>query len=1011
MKKLITILLLFTCGTTFGQSWLQTGNTLQRQAGTTYINYRFSLGSPGFMYLYTKPQIDSIISLLPAPGTALLKANNLSDVANAATSLNNINGLNRSGSNANQNLDILGYNLNSTALSGDYGAFGANNFELFSGGLNNDLTIDADNGIQLATPSSLLVAKIGINAGAYGQFTDNTANKSLFIHPDHFEIDQTGGQLNLLFDPISGGTKNVTLRNLSGDVALTSDLSSYVPTSRTITINGTTQDLSANRTYTVTATASHALTFGNGLLGGSYDGSTAITTSLDTSIAVTKTFALRYPLQSTTIAGFSLRSNITLASLTPNYGLIGSAYNASTAQGIRVDTSAIQTVANFFPKGDTRWAKAISGTGYSKYSGTSVSFVSAIPNGDLANSSITINGTPISLGGSVTTTGGTVTNVSSSTTDINVSNGSTIPVLTLNNVNGITKSYYDPTSSIQTQLNARELLSNKTATASSSTNTYPNWLGVENYFNTGISGTINQFSYFNGTNSLTSTSHLIFAFNSPYTTIGVGVGTPGINDPIGDVPHLFEINNDNNSQQVFKITSAGTSLLGGQNNMHWDRFGGTFASPTQTLNDMLFMSMGFRGADNTNAITTSILAFQAQAVGDLTTTQQNAKFIFQTTPTGSVPNIARRTTLEIGPDYITPFVPIVSRVTSDAVLKNDSAYTNRLYLSLKGTNAYGLWGIEGSSPTLFSGSSAYATVIGSHSNTPFQLGANAVVYETILPSGFVGLGYASDPTSGNILGVNGNSYFGGTGFFTSNLMTSGDFTVYRSGTPTVGVLFMNQAQTAYLENNSSGFSFNGGPLVVNGNLSATLPAYSSGTNLWTVYNSTNNRFETTTVTPLTNPMTFAGDIIVGGTSGTATRLAPGSPNAILGITNAGSAEEWKIVSGGTGISITNGSGSLQINNIGGSLIKYQHQIFTPTTGGTVNLTNGFYNIINPTGALLALTVNLPSSPANNDVVYIKFTQNVTTVTYGNGTVVDGITAPTAGGLTVLTYDQTNNSWY
>lgn len=91
--------------------------------------------------------------------------------------------------------------------------------------------------------------------------------------------------------------------------------------------------------------------------------------------------------------------------------------------------------------------------------------------------------------------------------------------------------------------------------------------------------------------------------------------------------------------------------------------------------------------------------------------------------------------------------------------------------------------------------------------------------------------------------------------------------------------------------------------------------------------------------------------------------------------------------------------------------QYAHTIFTPTTGGTVSLTNNQYNIINPAGALLALTVNLPSSPANNDVVYIKFTQTISTVTYANGTVVDGITAPTAGGLTVLVYDSGTTSWY
>jgi GDSL-like Lipase/Acylhydrolase family len=112
------------------------------------------------------------------------------------------------------------------------------------------------------------------------------------------------------------------------------------------------------------------------------------------------------------------------------------------------------------------------------------------------------------------------------------------------------------------------------------------------------------------------------------------------------------------------------------------------------------------------------------------------------------------------------------------------------------------------------------------------------------------------------------------------------------------------------------------------------------------------------------------------------------------------------------------AGQVQASGGGGSspmtwisTVSKPHTIFTPTTGGTVALVNNQYNIINPSGALLALTVNLPSSPANNDCVYIKFTQTVSTVTYGNGTVVDGITAPTAGGLTVLVYDSTNNSWY
>lgn len=98
----------------------------------------------------------------------------------------------------------------------------------------------------------------------------------------------------------------------------------------------------------------------------------------------------------------------------------------------------------------------------------------------------------------------------------------------------------------------------------------------------------------------------------------------------------------------------------------------------------------------------------------------------------------------------------------------------------------------------------------------------------------------------------------------------------------------------------------------------------------------------------------------------------------------------------------------QLNNIP---LRYKHSIFTPLTAGTVNLLNNQYNIVNPAGTIATLTVNLPSSPVDNDVVYIKYTQAVTAVTYGNGTVVDGITAPTAGGLVVLTYDAGTTSWY
>ena len=88
-----------------------------------------------------------------------------------------------------------------------------------------------------------------------------------------------------------------------------------------------------------------------------------------------------------------------------------------------------------------------------------------------------------------------------------------------------------------------------------------------------------------------------------------------------------------------------------------------------------------------------------------------------------------------------------------------------------------------------------------------------------------------------------------------------------------------------------------------------------------------------------------------------------------------------------------------------------HTIFTPLTGDTIALISKNYNIVNPAGTIAALTVDLPSSPNNNDTVIIKFTQIVTTVTYGNGTVLGGLISPIAGSQVTLVYDTATNTWY
>ncbi len=94
-----------------------------------------------------------------------------------------------------------------------------------------------------------------------------------------------------------------------------------------------------------------------------------------------------------------------------------------------------------------------------------------------------------------------------------------------------------------------------------------------------------------------------------------------------------------------------------------------------------------------------------------------------------------------------------------------------------------------------------------------------------------------------------------------------------------------------------------------------------------------------------------------------------------------------------------------------AVVHYHHSISTPASGTTVSVLNNQYTIINPTGAIASLTVALPSSPSDNDVVLIKFVKAVTAVAYSGGTVADGNAAPAAGTLLTLTFDAATATWY
>lgn len=91
----------------------------------------------------------------------------------------------------------------------------------------------------------------------------------------------------------------------------------------------------------------------------------------------------------------------------------------------------------------------------------------------------------------------------------------------------------------------------------------------------------------------------------------------------------------------------------------------------------------------------------------------------------------------------------------------------------------------------------------------------------------------------------------------------------------------------------------------------------------------------------------------------------------------------------------------------------QTQYATPTTGTTINVnTNGFVRLlINPVGTLLALTVTLPASPQDGDLVNLASTQAVTGLTMNGGTIIGALTTLAIGTFATYTYSSSSSEWF
>lgn len=89
------------------------------------------------------------------------------------------------------------------------------------------------------------------------------------------------------------------------------------------------------------------------------------------------------------------------------------------------------------------------------------------------------------------------------------------------------------------------------------------------------------------------------------------------------------------------------------------------------------------------------------------------------------------------------------------------------------------------------------------------------------------------------------------------------------------------------------------------------------------------------------------------------------------------------------------------------------QYVTPSTGDTVtvNSTGHVRLLINPSGSLLTLTVALPGSPSDGDLIQIGSSQIITTLTMSGGTIIGALTALAVATFASYIFNSTAGKWF
>ena len=611
-----------------------------------------------------------------------------------------------------------------------------------------------------------------------------------------FSLSTGYGLVGSSFDGSVARTWTADTASVGGLVSksrLATNLTGYVPKTTTLTINGSTRDLSTNRiwnvgtvlsvgatagtgisiagtspitssgTYTITNTAPDqtvVLNAGTGIsTSGTYPNFT-ITNTLPAVVGIqdsltkkaNRTFdnvasgaIANVKLANSTISGVALGSN--LNALTLGNGLTGTSYNGSGSVTATADTAVVQTVSNFFPKGDTRYQR-------SSVAPTSISATSPIfyNSGTGVISSQAASGT---LSGYVTTStqtfggnktfNGSITGTSSVWSDLMqisrgdansllVSNASAThaPIISSNTGAGYLHGFFNSSGGIS-YINNSGLLEK-------------------------VGGTDAQFLRANGTVlGSTGSGDVVRATSPTLTTPNIGNATFGTLTGGTASTITFANTGAGGIQDAISIRNGGTTA-GTGNRINFITGTATQSArinsvlTSSTVADLVFSTMtgGTLGeAGRFLGNKTLQLAAGLTAVGSISSTPQGTLY---GTASGSITSAQLATSLtdETGtgsavfgtsPTLVTPALGNATggTLSLSGMLTSTQGNNTQIFSSATATTGYQfgrmtntsgglLWGIEGSSAgSLLTGGSAYAGVLTTVGTKNLELGTDQTV--------------------------------------------------------------------------------------------------------------------------------------------------------------------------------------------------------------------------------------------------------------------------------------------